>query len=153
MNLEAIQSIAEILSAFGVIASLVYVGVQVKQNTRGMHAASIESTITSTNFVREQVVANEDVATLYGKGAVDPDSLTEVERLRFRVLVQSILWTSWNAYAQTRFTGLDTSIFDAQVPFIRRVVSTSGGRWVWREYKDEFEAGFRQEIEQILADE
>ena len=58
MNWDAIGSLAEILGAIGVIASLVYVGMQVRQNTRTMHAASIDAYITSSNFVRQQIVAN-----------------------------------------------------------------------------------------------
>ena len=64
MNRVAIESTAAILSAVGVIASLVYVGFQVRQSTRAMHAGSIESTINSSNYVREQIVANEEVASL-----------------------------------------------------------------------------------------
>ncbi|MFT4580539.1 MAG: hypothetical protein ACI915_003982 [Gammaproteobacteria bacterium] len=74
MNLESIGSFAEILSAAGVIFSLIYVGFQVSQNTRAMHAASIDAHITSSNFVREQMVTNADVRSaeaFYQKGSDD----------------------------------------------------------------------------------
>ena len=68
----------------------------------------------------------------------------------YRILVQSILWTSWNAYAQTQLTGLDESVFEAQKPFLRRILSTPGGEWVWRGWPDEFEANFRAAVEEVL---
>ncbi|MFT4561073.1 MAG: hypothetical protein ACI9BW_000813 [Gammaproteobacteria bacterium] len=150
MNLESIGSLAEILSAAGVIFSLIYVGFQVSQNTRAMHAASIDAHITSSNFVREQIVANPDVADIYHRGNANPDDLSELEKVRYRILLTSILWTSWNAYAQTKLTGLSASTFEAQKPFIKRVLTTAGGRWVWDEYQNEFEADFRDAIGLVI---
>lgn len=151
MNWVAISSVSEILSATGVIASLLYVGRQVWQNTRAMHAAAIDAHIASANFVRQQIVDNAEVAEIYRRGLENPDELTPSEKVRFRVLLQSILWTSWNAFAQTRLTGLDASTFEAQKPFIQRVVTSSGGRWFWSEYAHEFETEFRAEIEKIIS--
>lgn len=151
MNWDMFAAIAELLSAAGVIISLVYVGFQVRQNTQMMHAASIDATIGASNYVREQIVTNADVASLYNKGNRNPDELTEEETVRYRILIHSILWTSWNSFAQTQLTGLDRSVFEAQKPFIKRVVSTPGGRWFWQAYQGEFEASFRQMIEKILA--
>ena len=150
MNWEMFGAVGELVSAFGVIVSLVYVGYQVRQNTRMIHAASIDSTISSGNYVREQIVANADVASVYDKGNKDPARLTDEERVRYRILLQSILWTSWNAYAQTKLTGLEGSTFDAQKPFLRRVLYTPGGQWFWKTYQHESEAGFRAKIEEIL---
>jgi hypothetical protein len=151
MNWEMYAAIAELLSAGGVIISLVYVGFQVRQNTKMMHSASIDATIGASNYVREQIVTNADVAEIYNKGNRNPDELTDEETVRYRILIHSILWTSWNSYAQTELTGLDRSVFEAQKPFIKRVVSTPGGRWFWQSYQGEFEASFREKIEKILA--
>lgn len=152
MNWEMFAAVAELLSATGVIVSLVYIGSQVRQNTQMMHAASIDATIGASNYVREQIVTNADVASLYNKGNKNPDELTEEETVRYRILIHSILWTSWNSFAQTQLTGLDRSVFDAQKTFIRRVVSTPGGQWFWQAYQGEFEASFREKIAEIVDD-
>ena len=62
MNWDMFTAIAELLSAVGVILSLASVGFQVRQNTQTMHASSMYATIDAANFVREQIVANADVA-------------------------------------------------------------------------------------------
>lgn len=152
MNWEMFTAYAESLSAVGVIVSLIYVGFQIRQNTRMMHASSIDATIGASNYVREQIVANEDVAAIYHKGNLNPEGLTAEETVRYRILIHSILWTSWNSFAQTELTGLDRTVFDAQKPFIKRVVSTPGGKWFWQNYRGEFEENFRNKIEEILTD-
>ena len=41
MNWEAIGAIAELLGAFGVIASLIYLATQIRQNSRQLMGASL----------------------------------------------------------------------------------------------------------------
>ena len=112
---------------------------------------AIDATINASNYVREQIVAHADVASLYDRGNKNPTQLSEEDRVRYRILIQSILWTSWNSYAQTQLTGLDRSVFQAQKPFIRRILSTPGGTWVWQGFQNEFEESFRETVEEILT--
>ena len=80
MNWQAIRFNCQIFSAVGVTASLIYVGLQVRQNTRTMHATSIEAHISSANIVRQQIVDNAKVADIYTKGLANPDEPTEQEK-------------------------------------------------------------------------
>jgi hypothetical protein len=49
MNWEAIGSIAELVGGLGVVASLLYLGVQIRQNTRSLRAATYESLAGATS--------------------------------------------------------------------------------------------------------
>ena len=39
LNWDAVQAVAELIAAFGVLASLVYVGNQIRQNTQAVRSA------------------------------------------------------------------------------------------------------------------
>ena len=43
MNWESIGAIGEVLGAIGVIATLLYLSVQIRQNTRAMHGATLDA--------------------------------------------------------------------------------------------------------------
>ncbi len=45
MNWEAISAIGELLGALGVLASLIYLAVQIRDNTRSIQAASLQSVL------------------------------------------------------------------------------------------------------------
>lgn len=45
MTIDAWGSIAEMVGAFATIATLIYLALQIRQNTQALRAASIESTI------------------------------------------------------------------------------------------------------------
>jgi hypothetical protein len=41
MNWDAIQAVAELSAAVGVLLSLLYVGLQIRQNTAALHATTV----------------------------------------------------------------------------------------------------------------
>ncbi len=56
-----------------------------------------------------------------------------------------------NVYAQSAYAELANDTWEAQIPAIRRTLSTNGGKWFWDNYGNEFEKGFRHEVERIMS--
>ena len=81
MPLEQIALIASIISSLAVIASLIFVGIQLKQNSLAtrMMTAQINTQIMIENFGR--IVDHPDIAAIFA-GERSPDSVTPGEALR-----------------------------------------------------------------------
>ncbi len=58
MNWEAIGAIAEAVGAAGVIASLVYLGTQIRSNTRAAKATAYQQTLTGGRDINLAGIAN-----------------------------------------------------------------------------------------------
>ena len=88
MNWEAISAIGEAVGAIAVVISLVYLAVQIRQNTRQI-ANSIEATrldafernIESGNRTREFFLLNPELAELYGRGRKSYSGLDTSEKV------------------------------------------------------------------------
>jgi len=81
----------------------------------------------------------------------DPDSLSELERYRFRLLMSNMMDAQLDMYAQTVVTGFSPETWATQGQrVIRRVMTTPGGRWFWREYREDYTSAFRQEVDRTL---
>ena len=93
---------------------------------------------------------NADVARIYMKGLADPEDLDEESRTRFRLLMHNILMAISNIYSQTSFADLSTSTWESQLGLIKRVITSPGGRWFWKEYQMEFEETFHEQVDTIL---
>ena len=65
MNWESISALAELLGAIGVIASLLYVAAQIRQNTRATRAASAREAAYRYADWNKQVCSNEEFGKLY----------------------------------------------------------------------------------------
>ena len=61
MNWEAIGAIAEAIGAAGVIASLVYLGSQIRSNTRAAKVTAYQQTITAGRDITLAMLANSDL--------------------------------------------------------------------------------------------
>ncbi|MFT4563070.1 MAG: hypothetical protein ACI9BW_002823 [Gammaproteobacteria bacterium] len=93
-----------------------------------------------------------EVAGIYVAGLANPDDLDELSRTRFRLLLHNIFMSASNIYSQTSFAGLSSSTWESQLVLLRRVVTSPGGRWFWKEYQLEFDETFREQVEAILQD-
>ncbi|NQV71036.1 MAG: hypothetical protein HQ498_13500 [Pseudohongiella sp.] len=105
MNWDAISALAEIIGTVAIIVSLVYVSVQLQQNTRQItisieatRLAAFERNIESGNRIRELMLVHPDLADLYGKGRKSYTELNSAEKTRFGMLVRNIFSETQGAF-------------------------------------------------------
>ena len=160
MSWQDLGSIGELVSAIAVVISLVYLAFQIRQNTgqidqntKAAQATAFDSSITHTMVARQAIFENEDVARIYNEGSLDPDSLSEQDRLRFRLIVHNVLWSIWNLQSQAQIGGLAKETWEAQLMILKRMMSSKGVRWFWSNYRGEFGESFQTEVSKILRDE
>jgi hypothetical protein len=152
MNWEAAGAIGEIIGALAVFLTLVYLAVQIRQNTKAVQASAVDASIKQVTGVRQSLYENAEIAEIYVKGMADPHDLDEVSQTRFRVLLHNIFLSISNVYSQTNFAGLDTSEWESQLVVLKRVLAAPGARWFWHEYKLEFDEKFREQVDNLLQD-
>ena len=82
LSLSEITGIAEIIGSLGIIVSLIFVGLQVRQNTHQVEAASYQAL---SNFVRAvNALGNApQTANLVRRGLDDFQALSEDEKVQF----------------------------------------------------------------------
>ena len=83
MNWEAIGAIAELLAAMGVIATLAYLAVQIRQNTAAQTASTELQKSHSWATIHRSIAGSEALADIWEKGFDDEQSLTPHEKRRF----------------------------------------------------------------------
>ena len=90
MSLEQASSLAQIISALAVIASLIFVGLQVRQNTNAVRAASSQAHSTMYHSITDNLVNQGDFAQIWWKGVENLEDLQEGEIVRFLSFNSSI---------------------------------------------------------------
>lgn len=157
MDWDAIGAIGEILGALAVIASLFYVAYQVRQNTEqnklntiSMEFAAGEAINIALNDARLRLAEDPELLRVYLKGLEDPVSLTEEERLKFRLFMGVGLSNGQLSYES------DQRGVNAQWPGIQkltlRMLLTPGGEWFWKEFRDDYPARYQAEIDRLIAE-
>ena len=151
MNWDAISAVGEVVGSIAVVVTLIYLAVQIRQNTKSVQSAALEGTVNTAIATRQAIFENPEMANIINRGMKNHKDLNEDELFRFRLSVQNTLWGIWNIHAQSQLTGLSSNVWEAQKPFILRMLTSPGGAWFWHVYKIEFESSFANELEQILS--
>src|SRR5215510_16273166 len=108
MNINTLSVLAQLVSAIGVILSLVYLGIQIRQNTRAVRNSTHHAlTLTRLDYIA-LVTQNPDLSRILRIGMQDLIQLTEDERHRFHLLMYYLFSAGENFYYQHRQGVLDT---------------------------------------------
>jgi len=83
MNWDAIGAVGEAVGAIGVVATLAYLAVQIRQNTGATRAASHLAIIEALNQGNLAQAQDAELAQIWVSGLKDRGVLTETERQRF----------------------------------------------------------------------
>jgi hypothetical protein len=111
MSWDAIAALAELLSALGVLASLVYLGFQIRQNTGWLKQQAFQL---GTNEVRRwasHFAESRATSELFIKGQRSYESLDRAEQFQFTMIVFEIcsVWGTYQQYQSEDFLGLRES--------------------------------------------
>ena len=117
MKLSEWAHIAEITSAIAVVISLIYIGLEINQNTVAVKANTHQSMIDYGREQSEILLTNEALADLVEKAEIHPEALTARERSQFyeftswrlatwegvfmnheHGLVDEEVWRGWDGY-------------------------------------------------------
>ena len=152
MNWEAIGAVGETVGALAVLVTLVYLAMQIRQNTKSVQAAAVDSANSQVSKIREVIFADADVANMYRRGNEDPASLSQDDTIRYRLLIHNIMLALSNSITQASVSGLSESRSEFELPILGRVLGTAGGRWFWDTYRHEFEKSFQGLIDDLYLD-
>lgn len=83
MNWDAVNAIAQLVSSLGVIASLVYLAVQVRHNTRVTRLSAQDAATTALREVTMPFAENPELGRIWRVGLENLESLSPDEKGRF----------------------------------------------------------------------
>ena len=87
MTLEQFFYLAQIVAAAGVIASLGFIGLQIKANTAALQRGEHNSTMTQWTVIRMAIVQHREVAELMTAGLRGEVTLDAADQLRLEQLL------------------------------------------------------------------
>src|SRR5207237_10369669 len=94
MSFEQISYLAQIVASVGVVASLIFVGLQIKQNTGALQRNEHNSTMAQWTVIRMAIAKHRDIAELMTTGLHGGRLLDAADQLRLEQMLQENLWAS-----------------------------------------------------------
>ena len=82
MKFDRIRLIAEMIGVISIVASLIFVGVQLKQTQQSLYMDRVLTEMTIFQELQSRIIENSDFAEVMAKARTDSSSLTDAERMR-----------------------------------------------------------------------
>src|SRR6478672_8466794 len=99
MSLADLASVGNIVGAVAVLVSLLYLGLQIRQNTRHAQAA-IQQSRSSLLCEHSMRIADSPALDAFMRGLAGDTTLTPLEQARFIFVCRSIFFLSENHFLQ-----------------------------------------------------
>jgi hypothetical protein len=153
VNWDAIVAISQLVAAVGVILSLVFVGLQVRQNTAALQRNEHNSTMAQWSVIRMAIAGNRDVAELMTAGLDGERSMDAADQLRLEQMLAEHAWASFHIWDRTQRGVFPKGTFELTAgPLLCSLLRTARGEAWWRSAKDVgFIPRFVVDVDALLA--
>jgi len=135
MNLIDVSQIlgnfGEFAGSLGVLATLAYLAIQIRQNTHATRAASHHAVTDSLNQGNIAIAQNAELAQIWAAGCTDRGSLTEVERQRLDMLLLAYFHAFDSLFYSARTGTGEQSLLRAEEPGFSYLLGLPGIREWW----------------------
>jgi hypothetical protein len=150
MKLADAANWAEIVSALGLVVSLVYVGVQVTDNTSATRSATASTASTELIDWYEHVSSDPELMDLWLRGVMEPDSLDSRDELRFVFLLHSVILQFQNNYYLVEEGTLDEKMLISITNNMSAIRGTPGFELYWSLRKTLLYPEYRAFVEELM---
>src|SRR5712675_1726712 len=133
MSFEQVAYLAQIVASVGVVVSLIFVGLQIRQNTGALQRNEHNSTMAQWTVIRMAIAKNRDVAELMSTGLHGDSAIDAADQLRLEHMLAEYAWASFHIWDRTQRGVFPTGTFEMTAgPLLSSVLRTvRGGAW-WR---------------------
>ena len=130
MTLQDVGSVGELIGAIAVVFSLVYLAMQIRQNTKAVRIQTYQAIMDASNRLGDSMAA-PDVDRIYRKGRKDPDSCSEEELAQFKLIAGQVLNLYEGLFLHHQSGAIDDDFFDNRWKAFHRIMHQPGFVKIW----------------------
>ena len=153
IKLSDFASIAEIIGAFAVVISLVYVGVQVNDSAGAVRSAAANDANVALQNWYLQIGSDRQTSELFYKALKSEEALSNQEEFQFLMMMHGAFLAFQNSYLLAEEGTIDAELREAITAAVLGVKDTPGMRRYWRQRKSYLHSAFANYVDQLLEQE
>ncbi|MDH5240787.1 MAG: hypothetical protein OEW73_08405, partial [Gammaproteobacteria bacterium] len=83
IDLQSLANLGEVIGAVAVVASLLYLAVQVRQGTKAQQTENYARALDRISAMQSRLSQDSEISSIFARGVQDTSKLTAFERIRF----------------------------------------------------------------------
>ncbi len=151
-SFDSLAALADIVGAIAVVLSLVYVGYQIKQNTKAIRSQVHESLVGHVFESEGSLLGNADLAQIIVKSNSNPDSLTPEEQLRAEKYF-TFMFVNWEAAFLHHKQGfIEDEMWRRWDLSLHPDKESKGHIDFWQRHRHWYDSSFVHHVDQVFRD-
>ena len=153
MSFELLSNLAQIIASVAVVVSLIFVALQIKQNTGVLQRNEHNSTMAQWTVIRMAIAKNRDIAELMTAGLRGESALDAADQLRLENMLSENLWASFHIWERTQRGVFPKGTFELSTGWhLCELLGTKRGEVWWHKAKQAgFLPAFVVDVDALLA--
>jgi hypothetical protein len=147
LNLDALGNLGDFLGGIGVLATLLYLAHQVRQNTISARSSSYQAVVASVSEWSRAIGVDPAIARLMRVGQVDPDALDDDAYSQYEMFMISGVRNFENIHYQYLHGGLTDAVWAGWSERILGLLAQPGAQAWWRRNRQGFSPEFRDFVD------
>lgn len=153
LKLSELANFAEIIGAFAVVISLVYVGIQVNDSASAVRAASANDANVALQNWYLQIGSDQQTSELFYAALTSEEALSNQEEFQFLMMMHGAFLAFQNSYFLAEEGTIDTDLRDSITAAILGIKNLPGMARYWRQRRSYLHSGFAEYVDQLLDQE
>ena len=151
MTLQDLGNIGEFVAAIAVLLSLLYLAIQIRQNTKSVRTSTYQAVLDSSHQVNK-LFTDPHLERIYRLGRKDLSQLDDSELAQFKALVGTLVGFHEALFLQHQQGAIDDDFFVNRFNSFHYIISQPGVRAVWEERgRNYFAPSFVKRVDELLA--
>jgi hypothetical protein len=145
--LDTLGNLGDFLGGIGVLVTLIYLAIQIRQNTKSNRAASYQEATAALSDWSSNLARDSSSMRIFLLGNDDSEEIDEFEKAQYRLLIMSLFRHFENLHYQYLQGTMDD---DTWAGWKRRIIGTLSGEGTtnfWRTQKGVFSPKFQEFID------
>jgi len=152
MNWESLGAVSEFVAAIAVVASLLYLAIQVRDTKNTTQSATYFQATEYVNAIFLSIAESPELSRIYFLGNADPSKLTPDELPRYMIIVGSIFARYNNYYLQHENGTLPEEAWQIAARHLRLLMANPGIQSWWKSSEQHYLEGFKRLLDSALEE-
>ena len=152
MKISAVNEGVSLIASIGVIASIVFLGLEMQQNTEMMRSQTRNSIVENQLSFYERGIENNEFAEVIAEKRLDP-SLYPFESpkgFQYALFIASLLRMWENEFYQYQIGLFDSDEFEARTNTWKQEMSVTANLGIWRSSENMYAPDFRIYLNELI---
>ena len=150
LTLEQAYDLGELLGVIAVVASLIYLALQLRQNTLSIRMSNVQALSSQYVGFVDMIAQSEELADIFLRGLEDMENLAKTERIRFRMIVSHMFRILFEQYLQMQYKVESSEHLDATVNSFKDLMQCPGVQQHWTLRRHGYTKGFQIFVDRII---